>query len=133
MTSIDTVTAQDAAIEIVDNMSSDDLQGYTRENWTDGISAMLKGTWEHLDDNEVLDEVGQLVADRRWKALTEEAIELGLITTATEIIIAKNGAGGVIDAIRRDASDVWLAENGDVIGWDQLGGITVASVLAARN
>ena len=46
-----------AAIEIVDNMSLDDRDSFTRTGWNDGISAMLVDEWARLDLGLVLDSV----------------------------------------------------------------------------
>ena len=52
------------AIAIVDQMSTEDRETFTKSGWRDGISAMLSGAWNsaHLDD--VLEAVEEVLYNR---------------------------------------------------------------------
>ena len=51
------ITAADAALDILSQMSAADRAGYRRDDWAEGISMMLCDAWEHLALDEVLDAI----------------------------------------------------------------------------
>lgn len=53
--------ARMAAIQIVNQMSADDLQDYTPAGWRNGVSDMLQGEWAGLDLDEVMAEINSIV------------------------------------------------------------------------
>ena len=50
-------TAKEAAQILVLNMSSEDKHNFTKEGWREGVSMMIFGDWEHLNEAEILDEM----------------------------------------------------------------------------
>ena len=65
------ITAKEAAEEIVQQMSKDDLSQYTsgrksQQDWREGVSLMLANdAWTHLDEDDVLDEIDAEIG-RLW-------------------------------------------------------------------
>jgi hypothetical protein len=53
-------TAKEAAQILVKYMTKEDKHNFTREGWREGVSMMLFGDWEHLNENEILDEMERL-------------------------------------------------------------------------
>jgi hypothetical protein len=51
-----------AAAEIVEQMSSDDREGFDRDASRDGISVMLQDEWAGLDIDDLLDAIETRIA-----------------------------------------------------------------------
>lgn len=59
MTDTNTITAKEIAIEIVGQMSADDMASFEPDAWREGVGNMLQGDWAGAD----LDAVLAAVAD----------------------------------------------------------------------
>lgn len=59
------VTAEQAAREIVRQMSPTARAAYARDRWAEGVSLMLDrlGAWGHLQEAEVMDAIEAVLAE----------------------------------------------------------------------
>jgi hypothetical protein len=97
-------TAAEAATEIVDQMSDDDRANFDRDEWFEGVSNMQASGWEHLDTDDILDEIAKIVEAKRDKQNTYRVWAHGYSWDYSDLEQAR----AKLHKVRRWASDAQI-------------------------